>query len=161
MKEKFVAVVAGLIMFAVAVCDAAPGRYDEIPKADVAIGGITLGADESYVKRIYGEPNEVSYKETRVFGRTKIFQYGNSFFVTFSINKKEWHVLEVKSTGNNGLKTPAGFTVGMKLSDVYNRYGPRVTGDNSVIYTSNWWLNIMFKGDKNGKITEIHIYPTP
>ena len=42
MKEKFVAIVAGLIMFAVAVCNAAPGRYDEIPKADVAIGGIPL-----------------------------------------------------------------------------------------------------------------------
>ena len=161
MKNKLVATVAVLIMFAVAVCSATPGRYDEIPKADIAIGGIALGADESYVKRIYGEPNEVSYKETGVFGRTKIFQYGNSFFVTFSNNKKEWHVLEVKSTGNNGLKTPSGFAVGMKLSDVYNRYGPGRTGDNSVFYTSNWWLNIMFKGDKNGKITEIYIYPTP
>lgn len=161
MKENFVAVVAGLIMFAVAVCSAAPGRYEEIPKADIAIGGITLGAAESYVKRIYGEPNEVSYKETGVFGRTKVFQYGNSFFVTFSNNKKEWHVLEVKSTGNNGLKTPGGFTVGMKLADVYNHYGPGYDGDNSLGYSSNWWLQIKFKGDKSGKITEIHIYAIP
>lgn len=49
----------------------------------------------------------------------------------------------------------------MKFSAVYNRYGLGRNGDNFVFYTSNWWLNIMFKGDKNGKITEIRIYSAP
>ena len=143
-------------MFAVDVCNAAPGRYDEIPRADVAIGGIALGADESYVRKVYGNPND-----RRRAGpiKTKTFIYGTTFIIVFNAeNNKVW---EVKSTGNNGLKTPSGFAVGMKLADVYNRYGSGRTGDNSVFYTSNWWLNIMFKSDKNGKITEIYIYPTP
>lgn len=162
MKNNLVAAVAVLIMFSVAICSAAPGRYDEIPKADIAIGGITLGAEESYVRKVYGNPDKITHTDDRRRPgpiKTKTFTYGKTFIIVF--NEETNKVWELKSIGNNGLKTPAGFTVGMKLSDVYNRYGPGRTGDNSLFYTSNWWLNIMFKGDKNGKITEIHIYPTP
>lgn len=166
MKIKYVTLVV-LLAFVLATicCSAAPGRYEEIPRADIAIGGITIGATENYVKSIYGEPNDISFQKSGYMGyRTKTYRYGNSFFIMFwqgNTGGTTWIVADVKSTGNNGLKTPGGFAVGMKLSDVYNRYGPGRTSDNSLFYTSNWWLNIMFKSDKNGKITEIHIYSTP
>lgn len=66
----------------------------------------------------------------------------------------------MKTTGNNGLKTPAGFTVGMNIADVIRLYGAGRNDDDSVGYGADWWKNIAFK-HKDGKITEICIYPTP
>ena len=163
MKIKFVTLVVSLaLVLATFCCSAAPGRYDEIPKADIAIGGITLGTDESYVRKVYGNPDKITHTDDRRRAgpiKTKTFTYGTTFIIVFNEeNNKVW---EVKSTGNNGLKTPSGFTVGMKLADVYNHYGPGYDGDNSLGYSSNWWMRIKFKGDKSGKITEIHIYAIP
>ena len=162
MKKRFVVVVTGLIMLAFAVCSASP-RYDNISKTDIAIGGITLGATESYVREIYGEPDEIYYESNeRRAGpiNRKTFRYGTSFFVVFDTDNNNNSVWEVKSTGNNGIKTPAGFTVGMNLSDVREYYGQGRGDDNRLSYSADWWYNIVFTA-KNGKITEIWIYPTP
>ena len=66
----------------------------------------------------------------------------------------------MKTTGNNALKTPAGFTVGMDIADVTRRYDAGRQGDDFVAYSADWWKNIAFK-HKDGNITEICIYPTP
>lgn len=159
MKIKAFIFIILLSLLVITITSNANPQQANISRADIAIGGINLGAEEIYVRNIYGEPNKTSYKEKGPFGRTKIFQYGDSFFVTFS-NNNGWHVLDVKSTGNNGLKTPVGFTVGMNLSDVRDYYGKGRGDENHLAYTANQWCNIMFTA-KNGKITEIHIYITP
>lgn len=161
-KKRFVVAVTGLILLAIAVCNASP-RYGNIPKVDIAIGGITIGATESYVREIYGEPDEIYYEsnERRAGSiNRKTFRYGTSFFVIFNTDNNSNKVWEVKSAGNNGLTTPVGFTVGMNLSDVREYYGQGRGDNNHLAYTADRWYNIMFTA-KNGKITEIRIYPTP
>lgn len=161
MNIKFFAlIVAVIFLVGSVICSAAP-RWKEIPVADMAVGGITLGADESYVRSIYGEPTDISYESNRRRAgpiNTKTFTYGKTFIIVF--NTESHKVWEVKSTGNNGLKTPAGFTVGMNLSDVLDHYGSGRGDENHLAYTANRWYNIMFTA-QNGKITEIHVYPTP
>ena len=160
MKIKFVTLSVILtFMLVTSLCNASAS----ISRADIAIGGITIGATESYVREIYGEPDEISYESNeRRAGpiNRKTFRYGNSFFVVFNTDNNSNKVWEVKSTGNNSLKTPVGFTVGMNLSEVREYYGQGRGDDNHLAYTADWWYNIMFTG-KNGKITEIRIYPTP
>lgn len=161
MKIKFFALIATVtFLVGIVTCNAAP-RLKEIPVADIAIGGITIGADESYVRSIYGEPTDISYESNRCRAgpiHTKTFTYEKTFIIVFDTENHK--VFEVKSTGNNGLKTPAGFTVGMKLSDVLEHYGFGRGDENYLAYNANWWYNIGFTA-KNGKITEIHIYLTP
>ena len=59
-------------------CMAAGPRDGEIPEADMALGGITLGASESYVRGIYGEPVAVYYDSNGGYGRVTAppFQMG-------------------------------------------------------------------------------------
>ena len=163
MKIKFFALIATVtFLVGIVTCNAAP-RLKEIPVADIAIGGISLGATENYVRSIYGEPDEISYdNNSRRAGpiNRKTFRYGTSFFVVFDTDNNSNAVWEVKSTGNNGLKTPVGFTVGMNISEVRKYYGQGHSYENHLAYKANWWHNIVFTA-KNGKITEIHIYITP
>lgn len=154
-----------LSFLAITITSNASAQQANISRADIAIGGINLGTTESYVRSIYGEPDEISYDSNRLRAgpiNRKTFRYGSTFFVVFNIDHhpKESTVWEVKSTGNNGLKTPVGFTVGMNFSDVRKYYGQGRGDENHLAYNANWWHNIMFTA-KNGKITEIRIYPTP
>ena len=156
MKVKILIFVLSLLLVSVT----AYANRNSISRADIAIGGISLGATENYVRSIYGEPDKISYdSNSRRAGpiNRKTFRYGTSFFVVFDTDNNA--VWEVKSTGNNGLKTPVGFTVGMNLSEVRKYYGQGRGDENHLAYNANWH-NIMFTA-KNGKITEIRIYPTP
>ena len=141
-----------LSFLAITITSNASAQQANISRADIAIGGINLGTTESYVRSIYGEPDEISYDSDRRRAgpiNRKTFRYGSTFFVVFNIDHH-----------NNGLKTPVGFTVGMNLSDVRKYYGQGRGDENHLAYNANWWHNIMFTA-KNGKITEIRIYTTP
>lgn len=72
-----------------------------MPAADIEIGGIALGATESYVRRIHGEPDEISYESNR--RRTgpinqRILRYENSFFIVFDADDNSNAAWEAKST---------------------------------------------------------------
>lgn len=156
--SSFVATIFMVILMT--VCHAA----GSIPKGDVALGGITIGASEDYVRGVYGEPSDISYKTTGAFGKMKIFQYGESFFVTFNNNGK---VIEIMSDENNGIKTPPGFTVGMPLSDVRDYYGPvgyegkSKDGGRFIRYSPEWGLYISYGCDEDGIISNITVYISP
>ena len=166
MKTKiFILCLTFALMIGAVTCIAARrGFEDDIPAADIAIGGIELGASESYVKRIYGEPDDISFQEHGFMGyRTKTYRYGNSFFIMFWQGNKggtKWRVVDVKTTANNGLKTPRGFTVGMSRAALLDYYGAGSGDETYSRYHAIWYLNIMFRFEA-GKISEIHIYPTP
>lgn len=160
--KSFIFFLSLFVLSLLLVSVTAHANRNSISRADIAIGGISLGATENYVRSIYGEPDEISYdNNSRRAGpiNRKTFRYGTSFFVVFDTDNNSNAVWEVKSTGNNGLKTPVGFTVGMNLSDVRKYYGQGRGDENHLAYNANWH-NIMFTA-KNGKITEIRIYPTP
>ena len=166
MKTKiFILGLMFALMIGVVTCTAARrGFEDDIPAADIAIGGIALGASESYVKSIYGEPDDISFQKSGFMGyRTKTYRYGNSFFIMFWQGNKggtAWSVVDVKTTANNGLKTPKGFTVGMSRAAVIDYYGAGRGDETYSYYHAIWYLNIVFKFEA-GKISEINIYPTP
>lgn len=130
-----------------------------IPQSDLAIGGITTGVSESYVKKIYGEPNDITYDSDGYRdGSVKKFNYGNSFFISFS----KYGAFQIESTANNGLKTPAGFTVGDPISKVKQYYGSghyqEITGDEPGVRCNfNWYKYITFWTDRKGKIKRITV----
>ena len=151
-----------LLMFVMASVCLAYKPSKEIPESDIAIGGITLGAQASYVRSIYGEPDNISEVKTgRGSPLTVCFRYGDSFYVY--LEQHSGQVVKVESTGNNGLETPAGFAVGMKISDVaryYGNAGRSGEGGKFRAYTANWWKNLAFRANDEGVITSISIYGT-
>ena len=60
-------IVAAFMLMQMAVCQAG----GNIPKEDVAIGGIPLNVSEEYVRSVYGAPDDISYKTDGGFGKTK------------------------------------------------------------------------------------------
>ncbi len=134
----------------------------EIPESDIAIGGITLGASVDYVRSIYGAPDSITdINNGKGSEPLTLFRYGDSFFVY--LNQHSGRVAKVESTGNNGLKTPAGFAVGMKISDVARHYkdaGRSADGGKFYAYTAKWWKILAFQANDEGIITSISIYGT-
>lgn len=127
---------------------------------EVAIGGVGLTSRESYVQSVYGMPDETTYKQDEIFGKQHVVRYGNSFFITYG---SKGNVISVKTTANNGLKTPAGITVGQPISEV-TKYFPAEAlrkGDNAYYVNGSWTQNMSFKYNKKKIITEISIYWTP
>jgi len=84
-----------------------------VPASELAIGGIGIGASGSYVRSVYGNPDDV-----KSYSWGEIWKYG-SFELVFEKDT----VLSLKSVGNNGLSTPAGLAVGMKIGTAYDLYG--------------------------------------
>lgn len=133
---------------------------NEINESDIALGGIQIGATENYVKRIYGEPNDTNYDSNGVRGNLKIYNYGGSFFISFANGK----VVEAKTTANNGIATPPGFTVGTPISRVENYYGANkgfAKKRGEYCRYNAKWLNVSYEADSKGKINLIRIYSTP
>lgn len=153
-------IVAAFMLMQMAVCQAG----GNIPKEDVALGGIPLNVSEEYVRSVYGAPDDISYKTDGGFGKTKKFAYGTSFYVTFDNRNR---VIDVMSNGNNGLKTPPGFAVGMPMSEVKAYYGSAgydnqgKDGTWSIRYSSDWGVYIKYIADEDEMIKAIHVYMLP
>lgn len=100
--------------------------YGEIPKSEVALGGLQVGATEDRVRSIYGEPDDVEYDGIPMGGihpvPIKTLKYGKGFEITLIERQGSYTLLYLNVTANNGIKTPAGFTVGSNFSDVKKHY---------------------------------------
>ena len=150
-----------VMVISMSMCSA--GRPTEIPIEEIAIGGIDTLAPEAYVRSVYGEPDEITYENSRGAypNSRKIFRYGDSFFIMF--DAKDGRAWSIKSTGNNGLATPAGFAVGSDISDVIRRYGKTYMyslpqGGVGINYANNWYIGLTFKANREGKIYEISAF---
>ena len=128
----------------------------------ICLSSHTMGASASYVRSIYGAPDSITdIRKGRGTAYLTLFRYGDSFFVY--LNQHSGRVAKVESTGNNGLKTPAGFAVGMKISDVARHYkdaGRSADGGKFYAYTAKWWKILAFQANDEGIITSISIYGT-
>lgn len=115
--KKIISVLTFVFIFGlISLCSAS------LSLADCALGGIGIGADAAYVKSVYGEPTKVTTSRATDW---TMYNYGGSFVVSFDENK----VVNVSTSANNGIATPAGITVGMKRADVLTVYGtPTNTG---------------------------------
>lgn len=176
--KKFSLAMAIITAFIFSTCFASPG-CGEIPEEKIAIGGITFGATEEYVRKIYGEPTEMEYKKRgdiiNEYPQTT-YIYGNSktYFKIMFVNGG---VFSAKSVGNTGLKTPSGFCYGSKLTDVWayyekvgtpdpqtkriGRHSKKTDKNAYAMYDSQWYMNFSFESDEKGKVKSISIYETP
>lgn len=158
MKKIFTFFLSAVFCFAVTLSAFAIPVY--VGDGEIAIGGITLTSTEDYVQSIYGSPDSVRYENNAVWGYTHIVRYGSSFYITYS---DRGGVISAKTTANNGLKTPSGFTVGQSIDAVTNYFPAAALRKGSNMYACNgsWRQNMMFKYNHKKKISEISIYWTP
>lgn len=111
-----------------------------------ALGGIRPGNNMIAVKRIYGMPNhrETSYNTDGDI--LKVWIYGDSFYIYFYRDT----VVLLKTTANNGIKTPAGFTVGTRKETIYNAYGPPFVDQGSALwYRTSDGVDLVYMFENN------------
>ena len=157
MKTKMIMLAAAIFLLIAQVCFAAPTK--SVPKEDLTIGGISFGSSEEYVISVYGEPDSVSYYHGKFYEpqHLKTLHYGTTF--TIDIDEDDHNVYKIKSTGDNGLKTPLGFTVGSDISAVKDHYKNRCRVFKDGVRILSDGLYMLFGIDRDGIITEISIYP--
>ena len=130
MRLKFLLLLFCILCLNISICSAA-----RVFNADqAAIGGISIGSSTEYIKGIYGEPNSIHVDEDSKDTDSQTWYYGDTFLIDF-INGIASCVV---TSGNNGLATPAGVSVGMKKKEMTSKYGsPKTTEKygNRAIYT--------------------------
>ncbi|MBO6245210.1 MAG: hypothetical protein J6N55_02880 [Anaerovibrio sp.] len=100
---------------------------NQLPTSEMSLNGISPGASMDYIKGIYGEPQLL-----RSNSGEKTYSYGGTLFLrTIQYGNSHESVTFVESTANNGFSTPAGVTVGIKVSELFDLYGPEELQVNS------------------------------
>lgn len=165
-----------MICFAVLLlCQATVFAAPIIPKEELAIGGISLDCTLGYVKEIYGEPKEVTWKEKGKAGSKMgityyiTYKYSDTFNVTGKKSERdsrEENELRVNSIfiRDNSLSTPSGLTVGMPYTTVVEMFGE---GEKLTYQGKTWYsyspnkggiILLQFMVNDEGIITEIGVY---
>lgn len=131
MKKSILLTLALTIMLLSSVCHARP-----LPNSEFCLGGVSvMGMPFSEVKQMYGNPRLVEEKKYY-----NVYVFGDSVTLHTSKFGNNERVQRITVTANNGWGTPAGLTVGMKTSTLFDLYGyesPRYdkkTGFNRYIY---------------------------
>lgn len=111
-----------LLCVAFALLSAVPAAA-RVPDSAIAMGGISIGSTESYLKSTYGKPKSMSrtwYAPRKQYVRE--YNYGDSFFV--SVLEGNGTVFRMQSLErHNKIHTAAGITIGSSLQDVLRSYG--------------------------------------
>ena len=131
MRLSFLLFMIGILSLNISLCSAAK----VFNAAQAAIGGISVGSSTEYIKGIYGEPKSIRIDENNTQDKdSQTWYYGDTFLIDF-VNGIASCVI---TSGNNGLSTPAGVSVGMKKKVMKSKYGsPKTTEKygNRAIYT--------------------------
>ena len=130
-----------------------------ISPEEIALGGISPGSTPAYVTSVYGDPTRSYYGYDGMGNYTLTYDYNNTFKVRFWQGDGGWFAYQVKTTANNGIKTPAGVRVGMPASVLSNVYGATPSyndGGVTVKSYAGWGDNryLVFR-ISNGKIKSI------
>ena len=129
-----------------------------IDAAEAAIGGVQIGSKREYIRDIYGEPTRIE-KGTSVFGDYEYWYYGDSFKIYLM-----YGAYYVESNADNGLKTPAGFTVGQYIQPVIDYFGSDTMkksihkGVTTYSFYVQAYKGIGIQTDRRGKITKIYCW---
>ena len=129
MRLKILLILICTLILNISFCSAA-----KIFNADqAAIGGISIGVSTEYIKEIYGDPNKIRI-DNELNADSQTWYYGDTFQIDF-VNGIATCIV---TSGNNGLTTPAGVTVGMRKKEMTSKYGSPSNSDkygNRAIYT--------------------------
>lgn len=132
-------------------CSTPVANFPKISLDRVAIGGIQPFATKDYVRSIYGEPDEISERNSKSYDYSEpdeTWKYGETFSISFANGK----VFCLDSSGPNGLKTPDGIAVGDSEGKLLAAYGKGWR--NGYWYKSEYDINLYFQV-KNGKVVSI------
>ena len=136
-----------LIMLITSICTVC---YAEIPRSELTLGGINLGATPEYVKSVYGEPTKYEHSSDNI-----IYNYNNTFRIMFSGGK---YMYWIETTADNGIRTPSGVGVGMNASVLSNYGEPYYERNENGIHYKAYWAKyrvVLIVGVRNGKIVSI------
>lgn len=118
-----------------------------LPHLHMALGHITIGNLEDYIKASYGVPTDI----IKDLDGEYTYVYGKDFMITFD---KKHMVKKVTTTANNGIATPAGVIVGLLENTLKKVYGsPHKEGD-TFTYLGEHHTKLQFT-TANGYITSI------
>ena len=153
MRLKSLLILLCILSLNISICSAA--KVLNVDQA--AIGGISVGSSTEYIKGIYGEPNNIHVDEGSQDIDSQTWYYGDTFLIDF-VNGTASCIV---TSGNNGLSTPAGVSVGMKKKVMSSKYGsPKTTEKygNRAIYTyqTDSGVGMMFVV-RDGIISEIRV----
>ena len=142
------------------LCTLASAYY--IPREEIALGGIFVGASPEYVKSVYGEPTQSESGYDTMGYPTITYTYNDTFKVRF-YHGADWWAGVVETTANNGIGTPAGVRVGMPASVLDKYYGKAVldrhNGRLIKSYEGSTGQSTYLDFDiANGKIVSIRIF---
>ena len=135
------------------------GMCPPISSTECALGSVQVESSLQYVISIYGAPDRIKETINPIrYGdgpHTSLdVYYGNTIKMWFDKDRNQkTHLIRITSTGNNGWKTPSGFTVGMSLSELPS-YLHAKEGYNSYVSGA---VHLCFE-IKNGKIVKIDMY---
>ena len=155
----------GLMVATFLICTVCAARPAALPDSEASLGGVTLGANMSYVESIYGSPSDSKWTKDTFGNRVLQHKYGNGFYILESRYGGKSYINELYSTANNGLGTPMGIAVGVSEDSVFGIYGegkPVKTenGVRSYVYTTVHGMHVDLKTKKvNGeyRVSEIHM----
>ncbi len=122
---------------------------------EIAIGGISPGATQEYVRNIYGEPNKASRSKDHDGDTWESWVYGDSFKLTWFVGPKGTYLHMMQSTDANGLATPRGIKVGSRALEVLEKYGePFIKQSGQYWYKGDNDCDLVF-GIENGIVNRI------
>ncbi len=131
MTLRFFSILVLIMILNISICSAKVFNADQ-----AAIGGISVGSSTEYIKGIYGEPTKIRFDENTqgTETETQTWYYGDTFHIDFVNGTAAC----ITTSGNNGLTTPDGVTVGMEKKKMTSKYGRPENTDkygNRAIYT--------------------------
>lgn len=136
-----------------------------IPRHDIAIGGISYGTSMNYVKQIYGTPTKITYADGEWHtGKLIAYNYNDKFIVEGVVKNNTVDFIVCRE---KGLSTPGGLAVGMKYDIAKKIYGEGQRLDLIKGYHQDGYkhysygsfgINMELVVDKQGIINEIKIY---
>lgn len=145
MRNKFLVALAFVTMVLTSTC------WASVPESELYIGGIGNPMTSGEVRDIYGDSYQLitsGNKHALWKGYVKSYAYGEgkTFKVTFADDK----VINVMTTANNGLRTPAGIGVKSEVADVLETYGQ----PDDIVNETRWVYNVEGK-DSIGMVITI------
>lgn len=118
-----------------------------VPDSALALGGISIGSTEAYVKATYGKPKTLTrtyYAPRKSYIRE--YNYGNSFYI--SILESTGTVFRMMSMDHhNNVATPKGIKIGSTLQELLRAYGNPDLRQIDGEVDHYWYLGSGYKGN--------------
>lgn len=126
------------VLFLLAACLMPTAAEARIDGARMALGGVTVGSTEDYLRATYGPPKAVSRTLSPARDAyVKEYNYGDSFYA--AVLEDTHAVLWLMTMDrHNNVATPDGIRVGSKMEEVIRAYGEpdlrQIDGDSDYLW---------------------------